>query len=70
MVLATLFKVGPKVTNYGLNDQDSILDLSTHSLITAPGRDGSTVHQTSVLIRPERDSKPSSHYSVEIWNAW
>ena len=69
MVLATLFKVGPKVTNYGLNDQDSILDLCTHSLITAPARDGSTVQQASVLIRLERDSNHSSHYSVEIWNA-
>lgn len=69
MVLATLFKVRPKATNYGLDDQDSILDLCIHSLITAPGRDGCTVHQASVLIRLERDSKHSSHYSVEIWNA-
>jgi hypothetical protein len=70
MVLATLFKAGPKVANYGLNDQDSILDLCTHSLITAPRRNVSTVHQASVLIRLERDSSHSSHYSVEIWNAW
>ena len=70
MVLATLFKVGPKVINYGLNDQDSILNLCVNSLITAPGRDGSTLHQSSVLIRLERDSIHLSHYSVEIWNAW
>jgi hypothetical protein len=63
-------KVGPKVTNNGLNYQDSILDLCTHSLITAPRRDGFTVHQASVLIRLERDSNRSFHYSVEIWNAW
>lgn len=69
MVLATLFKVGPKVTNYELNDQDSNLDLCTHSLTTAPCRDGSTVHQASVLIRLERDSNHPSHYGVEIWNA-
>jgi len=62
--------VGPKVTNYRLNDQDSILDLCTHSLITAPGRDGSTVHQASGLISLERDSNHSPHYSVQIWNAW
>ena len=69
MVLGTLFKVGSKVTHYGLNDQDSILDLCTHSLITVPCRDGSTAHQ-AVLIGLERDYKHSSKYSVEIWNAW
>ena len=47
--IATLFKVGPKVTDCGLNDQDSTLLICTHSLITVPGRDVSTVHQASVL---------------------
>jgi hypothetical protein len=63
-------KAGPKVTNNGLNDQDSIRDLCTRSLSTAPRRYGFTVHQVSVLIRLERDSNRLFHYSVEIWNAW
>jgi hypothetical protein len=49
--------VSPWMTNYGLDDRSSILELRTHLLISAPRPDGSTSHPVSVLMRLERDDK-------------